>query len=427
MPKKEYDWNVGDPPPYIEAHSLTKHKVLEDYIFRYLHILTQHPMSQYFKLTLVDGFAGGGVYSQRNTGDLQLGSPLQLLKTSEAAIANIPIERKKRGIKNNVKLDLQYYFVEKKKSNYKYLLHSLNQHGYEDRIDQDIFAINQAFENVADQIIQDIKSRGRGCRSIFVLDQYGYSQVNFSLIKKIMRELPHAEIVLTIMTGWLIDYLSDNPRYMKGLKTAGLYDILDVQTVLNSKEDGTEWRRIIQYQLHEIFRNETGAKFYTPFFIVTPSSKKSYWLVHLSSHVRAQDEMKNLHWLRSNDFEHYGTAGLNMLGYDTANDALLSGQMELDTGYAFDDFARDQTLSVLQEEVPRILHPHSNGIIYDTFLSQICNGTPATSNIIKQVAENMIERKELVVTGPNGVLRRKASTIHQNDVLTIPQQGYFIY
>ena len=93
MPKKEYDWNVGDPPPYIEAHSLTKHKVLEDYLFRYLHILTQHPMSQHFKLTLVDGFAGGGLYRQQDTEELQLGSPLQLLKTSEAAIAHLPIDR----------------------------------------------------------------------------------------------------------------------------------------------------------------------------------------------------------------------------------------------------------------------------------------------------------------------------------------------
>jgi hypothetical protein len=239
--------------------------------------------------------------------------------------------------------------------------------------------------------------------------------------------LPNAEIVMTIMTGWLIDYLSNDPRYIKSLKTAGLYDKMNVEAVLASKKEGPQWRRIVQYQLHKIFRNETGAGFYTPFFIVTPSSHKSYWLIHLSSHVRAQDEMKNLHWLRSNDFEHYGTPGLNMLGYDSARDALLSGQMELDGGYGFDDFAKNQTQMALQDELPRILHEYKDGIVYNRLLTAVCNETPATSDIIKQVAEKMIERKELIVNGPNGEVRRKASTICRNDILIIPSQQYFVF
>ncbi len=117
MPGKEYAWKVGDPPPFIEAHSLTKHKVLEDYLYRCLHILTQHPMLTQFKLTLVDGFAGGGLYQQKGVSELQLGSPLQFLKTAEAALAHIPLERRERGIKNDVEIQLHYYFVEKQKSN----------------------------------------------------------------------------------------------------------------------------------------------------------------------------------------------------------------------------------------------------------------------------------------------------------------------
>ena len=427
MPKKEYDWNVGDPPPFIEAHSQTKHKVLEDYLFRYLHILTKSPLRREFKLALIDGFAGGGSYRQEGTNQLQLGSPLQLLKTVEAAMVSIPLDRQTRGIKNQVELELLYYFVEKKKSNFDFLIDTLKTHGYQSRVGEDIYVLNQPFENVVDKIIHDIKVRSPSGRCIFILDQYGYSQINFSLIKKIMLELPNAEIVMTIMTDWLIDYLTDTPSYMKSLKTAGLYEMLNVQEILESKKEGTQWRRIVQYQLHEIFRNETGAKFYTPFFIVSPASNKSYWLVHLSSHVRAQDEMKNLHWLRSNDFEHYGTAGLDMLGYDTANDALLSGQMELDSGYSFDDFAKKQTVTLLQDQIPRLLHPYKDGIGYGDFLSQICNGTPATSNIIKEAAENMIECKELVVEGPKGETRRKATTIGQKDTLALHKQTYFIF
>ena len=113
-------------------------------------------MRQEFKLTLVDGFAGGGLYQQKGVSELQLGSPIQLLKTSEAAIVNIPINRRNRSITNDIELELNYYFVEKKKTNYDYLLDTLKNHGYQARIGKDIFLINQPFETVADEIIKKI-------------------------------------------------------------------------------------------------------------------------------------------------------------------------------------------------------------------------------------------------------------------------------
>lgn len=239
-----------------------------------------------------------------------------------------------------------------------------------------------------------------------------------------MQALPNAEIVMTFMTDWLIDYLSEDPRYFKGLETAGLHEYFNIQELLQHKEDGLEWRRIIQYKLHEIFKNETGAEFYTPFFIVSKASSKSYWLVHLSSHVRAQDEMKKLHWELSNHFAHYGTAGLNMLGYDAAYDAMQTGQMDLNLDYGFDDLAKDKTVAVLSEELPRLIHQYQDGIAYTDFVSRICNETPATSDIIKEVSEFMIQCKELSVTGPNGEKRTRASRIQGRDMLSMPRQIY---
>jgi len=31
MPKKEYDWHIGEPPPKIGLHSFTKHRVYEHF------------------------------------------------------------------------------------------------------------------------------------------------------------------------------------------------------------------------------------------------------------------------------------------------------------------------------------------------------------------------------------------------------------
>jgi len=89
MPRKGYDWEIGNTPPIIEAHSLTKHEVIREYLSNYIQILCQRPVVENLHLTLIDGFAGGGLYTHYQTGDTVPGSPLILITTVEESEALI--------------------------------------------------------------------------------------------------------------------------------------------------------------------------------------------------------------------------------------------------------------------------------------------------------------------------------------------------
>lgn len=57
MTRRHYNWRNG--PADIEQHSIAKHNVLRAYLARYFETLAGYPHHDTFRLTLVDGFAGG--------------------------------------------------------------------------------------------------------------------------------------------------------------------------------------------------------------------------------------------------------------------------------------------------------------------------------------------------------------------------------
>lgn len=95
----------------------------------------------------------------------------------------------------------------------------------------------------------------------------------------------------------------------------------------------------------------TGATFYTPFFIHSTDSHRSYWLLHLSNHRQARDEMGKLHWRLNNHFQHHGGAGFHALGFDPSKD-LRQGLLT----FMFDDDAMKRSEAAVLEQLPRMIH-----------------------------------------------------------------------
>ena len=58
MTLKQYNWKDG--PDFIQQHSVAKHRILQAYLAAYFQTLVSSPNREILKLTLVDGFAGGG-------------------------------------------------------------------------------------------------------------------------------------------------------------------------------------------------------------------------------------------------------------------------------------------------------------------------------------------------------------------------------
>lgn len=400
-----YDWKPGEPPPRIGAHSMAKHEVLTKYIARYMQVQTRDPRHDGMKLTLVDGFAGGGRYLREDDGAAHPGSPLLMLRAIREAEAEISTRRRKPFA-----LDTRFVFVEKSRSNIAYLRAVLAEEGHGARQDVDI--VHGKFEEQVDAIVANIRARGRAGRSIFVLDQYGYKDVVLATIRDLFAKLPKAEVVLTFATDWLIDPLADTPLHAKALSGLGL-----TPKQLLEHKDEPAWRRAIELELHGHLQAQTGAKFYTPFFIVSPLAHRSYWLVHLSGHPKARDVMTQLHWEMHNYFAHYAGAGLNMfrdqvLGYNPKLDVGLTNQP-----FLFDAGARELAVKTLMEDIPRWLRPRASGVSFDSFFAENVNGTAASSDILKEAIVKLIEEREIEVLGPEGGRRRRQDQVGDTDVL----------
>ena len=203
---------------------------------------------------------------------------------------------------------------------------------------------------------------------------------------------------------------------------------LNIDELLEHKVETKEWRGFVQHELHRAILQLSGAQHYTPFFIVSAKSNRSFWLVHLSNHPRARDVMTQLHWNLKNHFTHYGSHGFKMFGYDPRNDNEISGIDDIfsNTEFSFDEIANEQTLNSLVNEMPELIHNSSEGISFGEFYKNVSNSTPATSEHIRKCAEILIEGKELEIKSIDGKQRRSANTIKDSDIVTIPKQGRLI-
>jgi three-Cys-motif partner protein len=307
MPKKHYTWKLGEPLPKIGAHSLAKHRVFERYINRYINIVAPHPAQRGLNLTIVDGFCGGGRYAH-NKGTV-FGSPLILLRSVRAAEAELALQRQ-----HGFEVKADFFFVDKLKEHIDFLRAELDASEFKHEVGRSVYLAADTFESQAPSIIEFIQKKGTSQRSLFFLDQYGWSAVSFDVIRKIFGSLKHPEVLLTFSVDSLIDYFREQTAETKGGRAIALDNSFASQIVNLKTEQGK--RYLIQNFLYRHILENTGAKFYTPFFIRSADNHRSYWLLHLSTRERARDEMARLHWEMTNTFVHYGKAGFNALGYD---------------------------------------------------------------------------------------------------------------
>lgn len=140
--------------------------------------LTSSPRQDLFRLTLVDGFAGGGVYRHATTGEEVLGSPFVMLEAAKEAEFLINQNRQKK-----IHFDIQYIFIEADKATAEVLRFQLVERGYRSLLNESIHVLDGRFHDHADTVVQEIKKKSpKSAKAIFLLDQYGYTDVPVSLL-----------------------------------------------------------------------------------------------------------------------------------------------------------------------------------------------------------------------------------------------------
>lgn len=403
-------WIPGSPPPSLQSHSAAKLKLIERYLAGYFEAVVPNPRSDRLRISLVDGFCGGGAFKSAD-GTIVPGSPVIMIEAVKAAEKRLKKSRRKK-----LTIDARYYFVDKSRPTIDYLKHELNQIRSGAQFDNSIRCLEGKFEDRYESITSDILARARTGRSIFLLDQCGYKDVPLSVCRRILETLPRSEIILTFAIDWLIDYMSSNISYLKAIASTEITED-QVNRFLETK--GLPGHRyMIQRLVMEDVKIRTGAPFFTPFFIRSQEAGRDLWLIHLSKHPTARNVMTSSHWEIQNASIHQGKAGLNMLGFDP------HWEDAPPLNFEFDWNAEAQTAAALRNDIPyRVATLGSHGpVTLDAFQRAIANDTAARSDQIQQALMTLHDQGDIEILTPSGQLKRLDAQLKNTDRLQIPRQ-----
>ena len=402
-----FRWRPGDPPPEIEEHSKAKLNVLRSYLRAYLDRLNVTPLRDEFKLDLVDGFSGGGTFTDAD--GIISGTPLIMLEESKAGQARLNRNRSKP-----LRFNFKYYFTDVDPHHTTYLKAVLKERGWLDN--HRIVVCDNRFEDQADAIITEIQRRQpRAGRAIFLLDQTGFSQVRLDLVARILNQLAAAEVILTFAADMLINHLANTPSYIKAVSPLDLTDV-QIQDLIHLKNDAGG-RALAQRVLRDQIRNRTRATYDTPFFIRPKKSRRALWFIHLSRHPTARDVMIQQHWAIST-FEHYGSGDFEMMGWD----ALRSEEtLRL---FGFEDIEAEEMRKRLLNTMPAKLHTLAvdEPITVQTMRHMLANQTAARFSDLDATLLQLAKMREIDILNRDGKLRsRSLLKLQPEDRIAMPQ------
>ena len=407
-----FQWHVNEPPPAIEKHSTAKLTVLRDYLRKYFDRLGSIPARDEFRLDLVDGFAGGGTFQGDNT--IVPGTPLIMLEEFNDAQ-----KRLNQGRNKPLHFNCKFHFVDVQPDHTEHLRKVLAERGYLGD-DYNIDTHDRRFEDVADGIIADVRSRQpRAGRAIFLLDQCGFSRVSLDLVARILSKLPGAEVILTFAADVLINFLNERPQFTQAVAPLDLTESQIHEMIQLRNGDGG--KALAQRVLRNHIRNTTGATYDTPFYLGPQRSRREIWFLHLSRHPTARDVMIQCHWDNSNTFKHYGPGGLDMLGWD----ALNTGNIPL---FNFRELDEKQMVEQLLDSMPAELDALAgdNPITVNAVRHILANRSAARFSDLDRVILRLAQEREFDILSAEGKERsRSVKRLNPTDLISVPTMRLF--
>lgn len=407
---KLFDWKSWDQGkfPKLELHSEAKLNVLQDYVVDYIKILCSQSFGQeHFRITLVDGFSGGGLYQ-----DGKLGSPFVLIKAVQMAEASLNLD----GRKKPIRVDCDFHFIDEKKKAIECLRYQIETSDYRNWLNKNVFIHHGPFSEQYHKVVDRLKKRHPkgGARVIFFLDQCGYTKVDPNLIRIISEQLGHkAEFIINYAIEWLSDFSGNNELFRKRFQTMNLESEISAEELIKIKETGgVHWKYLVEAKIGPAFRKISGSPFFSPFYIEPVDGHRGYWLLHLAPHERARSAMMDVHWKHANSHRHFGHSGLDMLAFKADADA--TGYME---GMSFNELTLGSMKDKLLDDLAReVRNHHPQGIKFEDFLKTVSNHTMATRGMIAETIQELVMKSELVATGPKGN-RKRSGKINGGDII----------
>lgn len=409
MARKEYDWEGG---AKLEAHTKKKLTILETYFRQYLFTRCQMPQQKKFRLVVVDGFSGGGLYKCGH-----YGSPLIFIDTLIKTTKDINLHRLAKGI-GAIEIECLLLLNDAKESVINLLKENVTPlfagaKETSENIQFEAVYFNGKFE----EKYKDIKLRLKTakCSNVFFnLDQCGYSHVTTNIIRDIITSWRSAEVLLTFMIDSMLTYLS--PK--KAISGVPLEP--DMQEKINALlSEGAIYTKSVWLAEAEkiaFAHLRYCAPYVSPFSINNPEGWR-YWLMHFASSYRARQVYNNVLHQDEATQAHFGRAGLNMLSYDPQDDAQL---------YLFDSDSRDAAKKDLYDDIPRLIASSGDVLGVEEFYKTAYSETPAHSDDIHDM---IIKNPDVEVVTESGGERRMSHTIRIGDTLKLKSQRsiYFMF
>lgn len=417
----QYAWNWGSPPPLIKRHSEVKHSLLSNYLIEYFLTLVALPHQDRIKLTIVDGFCGGGLYINES-GQQVPGSPLVILNAIREATCLIESRQQRRKA---IDLDVELICIDNSKSALDHLKRLLQERNFGAGLATGRIQLVQGeFDQHCAATIQRAQGRSRRSgRAIFVLDQYGYSRVPVHCLRQIFAALQHAEVILTFYIDALISYL--NEANLAGFELAtGIRTGMSAAEIDEMKQSPM-WRVHLQSSLYQSLVSQCSAKFYTPFFVRPQHGHGDFWLLHLSQHWKARDVMATTHWNHSNHFSHYGRAGFHM--FSTGYIAKIDSRDQPQSGFDFSEVAASVSRDTMLKQIPAMLFDATDGVTFEKFFLHLINTTPATRTMVESALLTLSQANEIQVLGEDGEESRARAHLKPGHVLLLPKQTRLIF
>jgi three-Cys-motif partner protein len=401
MVEKHYSWENG---VKLEDHTKCKHKILREYLARYLVVRCALPQQTKFRLAIVEGFAGGGRYDCGSPG-----SPLIFLEELRAAAESFNLKRQSEGM---APLDIECFMVLNDaspgtisvlKSNVEPMIAAARSEV--PKLHLEVAYFTKPFEAA----YPEIKARlaGRYQNVLFNLDQHGHSDVVAATIADISTSFSSAEVFYTFSISSLLAFLpkSNSSLFAKHLSILGVTPT-DL-SALEGQMSKNEWLGAAERIVFDTFRSR--AQFVSPFSINNPGGWR-YWLLHFANNYRARQEYNNVLHQNSTTQAHFGRSGLDMLAFDPEHEGAL---------YLFDVSGRERAKTQLLEDIPRLVTEFGDAVNVGQFYSSICNMTPAHMDDIHAA---MVENPDIEIVTEAGGERRKPNTIRLDDTLRMKRQ-----
>ena len=384
MASSAFSWHKGNAPPVALLHTVRKHELIGQYVRKYLEITAGAAAAMsadVFKCTIIDAFAGGGIFQSERTEETIAGTPLRILQAIEEAKQTVA-ERDRR---KPLALEIATHFNDADRDTVDYLKQVLNATGY--GVDSTSVQVTEGtFDDRLGGMIAAVKAQQpRAGKCIFVLDQTGYSQVRPEHIREIFNALQGAEVILTMAAGMMLNRghgLSEQGALHAELGGWLLRD--DVLEMLKRGDQNDETRAVELRNVMEELVRRTGATGYSC-FTLRPIEGNYMWIVHLVRNPRsifARDTMLDVQWNLERSSLHVGGAPVDYLGFH----GLRMGDPEQIGLFRFELAAEDRRVlrrkygeSILEQWLTRENLSRVGGIRLESILRETDNRTALTT------------------------------------------------